>query len=216
MMESISIIGAAALAAAALASLLLLHHLIFRPKVTPRVRMRLLFGLGVLPAAAAALSTAEGMHRTTERTFCGSCHVMTEHLKDVENPESTSLAARHGRNHMNGPTNCYVCHADYGMLGYPLTKLNGMKHVYHYYIGHYGKMPIEQALKEIRVAKPFPNSNCMQCHSGKLDSFKHVREHTALEEDLLSNKVACASAGCHGYSHPFNKQQEQEQEHAQR
>lgn len=187
------------------AAALLVDYLIRRPKLNARVRMRLLFGLGVLPLATAAASTAYGMHRTTERTFCGSCHVMSAHEGDVNNPESTSLASRHGRNKMFGETNCYICHADYGMLGYPLTKLNGLSHVYHYYIGSYGKLTLEESLRIIRVNKPYPNSNCMQCHSGKLDSFKSVREHRALEADLTSNKVACASAGCHGYSHPFNK-----------
>jgi cytochrome c-type protein NapC len=177
--------------------------------------MRLLFGLGVFPAACAAASTFYGMHRTTERSFCGSCHVMTVHQTDAEDPESNSLSARHARNPMFGGTNCYTCHADYGMLGYPMTKLGGMKHVYMYYLGGYGKMPIEEALKDIRVAKPYPNSNCMQCHSGGLASFKAVREHKALQEDLLTNRVACASAGCHGYSHPFNKNLPAE-EHAQR
>jgi cytochrome c-type protein NapC len=167
--------------------------------------MRLLFGLAMLPAAAAAASTAYGMHRTTERSFCGSCHVMSKHLADAEDPQSTSLAARHARNPMFGQTNCYVCHADYGMLGYPLTKLNGLKHVYHYSLGDYGDMPVDKALAEIRVVKPYPNSNCMQCHSGNLESFKGVREHRALKEDVLTNRVACASPGCHGYSHPFNK-----------
>lgn len=211
MHDSMSLPAVLTLICAAAAALILLHYLIRRPRLDARVRMRLLFGLGVLPAAAAAASTAYGMHRTTERSFCGSCHVMSKHLSDAEDPASTSLAARHARNAMFGGTNCYVCHADYGMLGYPLTKLTGMKHVYHYYLGDYGDMPMDQALKEIRVVKPYPNSNCMQCHSGGLDSFKNVREHRALEEDLLTNKVACASAGCHGYSHPFNKDAEGEE-----
>jgi nitrate/TMAO reductase-like tetraheme cytochrome c subunit len=204
-MHELSLAAVLTLVLAAVAALTLLHYLVRRPKLDARVRMQLLFGLGVFPVATAAASTAYGMHRTTERSFCGSCHVMGKHQSDVDDPASGSLAARHGRNNMFGQSNCYTCHADYGMLGYPLTKLNGMKHVYHYYIGHYGKMPLDEALRVIRVNKPFPNSNCMQCHSGQLDSFKAVREHRALEADLLTNTVACASAGCHGYSHPFNK-----------
>lgn len=214
-MHELSLAAVLTLVSAAIAALILIQYLIRRPRLNARVRMQLLFGLGVFPMATAAASTAYGMHRTTERSFCGSCHVMSKHEADVDDKESTSLASRHGRNKMFGATNCYICHADYGMLGYPLTKLNGMKHVYHYYIGAYGKMPLEEALKEIRVNKPYPNSNCMECHSGGLDSFENVREHRALQQDLLTNKVACASAGCHGYSHPFNKDQPAE-EHAQR
>ena len=214
-MHELSLAAVLTLVLAGIAALILIQYLIRRPKLNARVRMQLLFGLGVFPMATAAASTAYGMHRTTERSFCGSCHVMSKHESDVDDPNSTSLASRHGRNKMFGQNNCYICHADYGMLGYPLTKLNGMKHVYHYYIGEYGKMPLAEALKEIRVKKPYPNSNCMECHSGGLGSFKEVREHRALEQDLLTNTVACASAGCHGYSHPFNKDQSAE-EHAQR
>lgn len=214
-MQELSLAAVLTLALAAIAAIILVEYLIRRPKLTAAVRMQLLFGLGVFPLGAAAASTAYGMHRTTERSFCGSCHVMTAHQQDAEDPESNSLAARHARNPMFGGSNCYVCHADYGMLGYPLTKLNGMGHVYHYYIGKYGDMTLKEALSEIRVKKPYPNSNCMQCHSGGLASFKAVREHRALQEDLLANKVACASAGCHGYSHPFSKSQPAE-EHAQR
>lgn len=205
MTSEISPVGIATLATAAIASLLLLHHVLFRPKLSGATRVRLLLGLGIFPAATAALNTAEGMHRTTTREFCGSCHVMQEHLKDAINPESLSLASRHGRNAFIGESNCYVCHANYGMLGYPLTKLTGMKHVYMYYFAGYRAMPLEQAVREIKIASPYPNSNCMQCHSGRLESWRDVREHTALLEDLEANKVACASAGCHGYSHPFSK-----------
>jgi cytochrome c-type protein NapC len=211
-----SILGITTLATAALAAVLLIHHLVVRPKLGTGTRVRLLLGLGIFPLITTVVNTAEGMHRTTTREFCGSCHVMIEHLKDVENPESLSLASRHGRNSYIGESNCYVCHANYGMLGYPLTKLTGMKHVYYYYFGGYIRMPIEQAVAEIRINKPYPNSNCMQCHSGKLESWRNVREHRAMLEDLEANRVACASAGCHGYSHPFSKQAQKAQEHATR
>lgn len=194
---------------------MLLGFLIRDPPLTARVRARLFFALGVLPLAATTTSTAFGLHRTTEREFCGSCHVMTTHLSDAMDPESMSLAARHSRNQFTGAQACYVCHSDYGAYGYPLTKLNGLNHVYQYYLKGYRAMSLEQFHKEVRTAKPYPNSNCMRCHSGGLDSFQSVREHRALEKDLKANTVACASAGCHGYSHPFNKK-EGSREHARR
>ena len=211
----ISPLGWVALVCCALSAVVLLGFLIANPPLTAQVRMRLLFALGVFPLAATATSTAYGLHRTTERSFCGSCHVMTTHLEDAVNPESNSLAARHARNKFTGEQACYVCHSDYSMLGYPLTKLNGLNHVYQYYLNGYKEMPLEQFHREVRVARPYPNANCMQCHSGALDSFQNVREHRALQQDLQANNVACASAGCHGYSHPFNKQQPAP-EHAQK
>jgi nitrate/TMAO reductase-like tetraheme cytochrome c subunit len=201
--------GALAIASAAVAALLLLHHIIFRPKLVGLTRMKLLLGLGVFPFVAAVSTTASGMQRTTEREFCGSCHVMDTHLSDLKDPQSLGLAARHGRNEQMGPHACYVCHADYGMLGYPLTKLTGMSHVYHYYLGGYRSWSLEKFHAEVRVAKPYPNANCRQCHSGTLSSFLNVKDHIGVAEELEKNTVSCASAGCHGVAHPFSKKPEE-------
>ena len=62
---------------------------------------------------------------------------------------------------------------------------------------------------EVRVAKPYPNANCQQCHSGTLDSFKNTPEHRAIAEELAANRVSCASAGCHGVAHPFSKRKDE-------
>lgn len=204
-----TLMGAVALGTAALAALLLVHHLALRPKLTPGTRLKLLLALAVFPFISAVATTGSGMQRTTEREFCGSCHVMAAHLKDVEDPKSQSLAARHARNPMMGPHACYTCHADYGMLGYPMTKLTGMSHVWHYYPGGYRHWSLERFLAEVRVAKPYPNANCRQCHSGTLDSFKNAKEHRAMAEELEQNRVSCASAGCHGVAHPFSKRPEE-------
>lgn len=201
--------GALTLVTAAIAASIQLHHLIFRPKLTAGVRMRLLLGLAVFPFMAAVASTGSGMMRTTEPTFCGSCHVMETHLQDLQDPKSTSLASRHSRSHIIGPTACYTCHADYGMLGYPLTKLTGMMHVYHYYLGGFRSWSLEKFHAEIRTARPYPNQNCQQCHSGTLASFLNVKEHVSLADELAQNKVSCASAGCHGVAHPFSKTKEE-------
>jgi cytochrome c-type protein NapC len=197
--------GALALASAAAAAILLLHHLIVRPKLLAATRIKLLLGLAVFPFVAAVSTTASGMQRTTEREFCGSCHVMETHLSDLKDPNSLSLASRHGRNASFGEHACYTCHADYGMLGYPLTKLTGMKHVYFYYFGGYRQMSLEKFHEEVRIAKPYPNANCQQCHSGTLASFSNVRDHLGVLEELKANKVSCASAGCHGVAHRFSK-----------
>lgn len=204
-MSAPSPIGLLAIGTAGVAALLLLHHLVTRPPLTPAVRLRLLLGLAVFPFIAAVSSTASGLQRTTERSFCGSCHVMETHLSDLESASSPGLAARHARNPHMGPTACYTCHADYGMYGYPLTKITGMMHVYNYYLGGYSSWSLEKFHAEVRTAKPYPNANCRQCHSGTLTSFVNVKEHAALAEELEQNKVSCASAGCHGAAHAFSK-----------
>jgi len=183
----------------------LVHFLVRRPPLELRTKLVLALGLGLLPLLAALTTTVEGMERTTERQFCGSCHVMQAHVQDAENPDSTSLASRHARNPFFGARNCYVCHADYGLVGYPTTKLNGLKHVYHYYLGDYHALTLEQALPRLHLYKPYDNTNCRQCHSGEDPLWLEVPEHVSLSAELRSNEISCASGGCHGYAHPFSK-----------
>jgi cytochrome c-type protein NapC len=202
----LSVISLAAIAAA---TAILIAFLWKKPLIDLRIKLWLFAGLGVFPFLGATSSTIAGMETTTERPFCGSCHVMQEHYADSENPDSQSLAARHSRNPMFGDRSCYVCHADYGMYGYALTKAGGMRHVYEYYLGGYGKMAMEEAREKIHIRKPYDNKNCRQCHTATLADWKRVPEHTSLREELESNEVSCASAGCHGFAHPFFKSKEE-------
>jgi nitrate/TMAO reductase-like tetraheme cytochrome c subunit len=197
---------AVTLIAAGAAALVLVRYLVVKPRLDLRVKLMLLLGLGVLPAISAGASTVAGMETTTHRTFCGSCHVMSAHFADTGDPKSQSLAARHSRNPFFGDRSCYVCHADYGMLGYVLTKAGGLRHVYLYYLGGYRQMTLEQAEREIHLIKPYDNTNCRQCHTETGHDWKRVPDHRSLEAELRTNKVSCASVGCHGYAHPFNKQ----------
>jgi len=134
---------------------------------------------------------------------------MDAHYQDAVNPQKQSLAARHSRNALFGEHSCYVCHADYGMYGYAMTKTGGMRHVYEYYLGGYSKLSLAQALKVIHLRKPYDNLNCRQCHTTTLRGWRSVPDHDALKAELFSNKVSCASAGCHGFAHPFDKGEQQ-------
>jgi len=198
------------LVCAAVAAAILIRHLVRRPALNLTNKLWLFAGLGVLPALSATTSTITGMHATTERQFCGSCHVMSAHYEDSGNPKSQSLAARHSRNPFFGDRSCYVCHADYGMYGYAATKTGGLRHVYYYYLGGYRNMPLEEAERDIRLAKPYDNTNCRQCHTTSPADWNRVPEHRALAQELAENTVSCASAGCHGYAHPFNKSAQKE------
>jgi cytochrome c-type protein NapC len=198
-------IGVVALLSAGVAASILLVYLIRKPVANLRTKLWLFLGLGVFPAITGASSTVGGMQATTHRHFCGSCHVMTAHFEDTLDPASQSLAARHSRNPFFGGKSCYVCHADYGMYGYAMTKVAGMRHVYEYYLRGYKDMPLEQAKKVIRLLKPYDNTNCRQCHTTTLHDWRRVPDHESLKAEVESNKVSCASAGCHGYAHPFTK-----------
>jgi len=199
-------IGIVALLSAAVAAVILIVYLVRRPPSNLRTKLWLLLGLGVLPGIAGASSTVTGMAATTHRPFCGSCHVMTAHFQDTLDPKSQSLAARHSRNPFFGGKSCYICHADYGMYGYAMTKAAGLRHVYEYYLGGYRAMSLEKAKKTIRLIKPYDNTNCRQCHTTTIQDWRRVPDHEALKPELDSNRVSCASAGCHGYAHPFTKE----------
>lgn len=197
--------GITALAAAAFAAIIIVVFLVKRPALDLRVKLWLLLGLGALPALAGTSSTAAGMTRTTERSFCGSCHVMGAHFEDASNPRSQSLAARHSRNPFFGDRSCYTCHADYGMFGYVMTKKAGMRHVFGYYFGGYRQMTLEEAKQKIHLLERYDNTNCRQCHTTTLHDWRRVPDHESLAAQLETNQVSCASAGCHGYAHPFTK-----------
>ena len=117
---------------------------------------------------------------------------------------SSTLASRHARNPSFGDENCYRCHEDYGMFGTVTTKLGGMRHVYEY-LRAYHSMTLDEAVPTIHIRKPFPNSNCMQCHSTEGDLWLSQPDHARLLKEIRSGEASCASEGCHGPAHPFSK-----------
>jgi cytochrome c-type protein NapC len=185
-------------------AIICLGYLVVRPELNAASKLWLLLGLGVFPIGAAVSGNIEGYEAMKSREFCGSCHVMIPHKEDSENPASTSLAARHARNSLFGAENCYACHADYGMFGTVTTKLGGMRHVW-LYATEYRNTPLEEAKKAIHLRKPFPNQNCMQCHSTNLEIWNRAPDHKAALEDVRASRVSCASGGCHNFAHPMTK-----------
>jgi cytochrome c-type protein NapC len=191
-----------ALSCAALSAIILVTYLVVRPPLVRWTKIWLSLGLGVFPVGVAITGNYEGFEATKARSFCGSCHVMSLHAVDSDDPASHSLASRHGRNPMFGNENCYACHADYGMFGTLVTKMGGMRHVWLYYT-QYFDVPIEEAKKTITLRAPYPNGNCMQCHSTRDDLWLKVGDHKASLDDVRAGRVSCAGAGCHGLAHPF-------------
>jgi cytochrome c-type protein NapC len=187
------------------AAAIVVGYLVKRPALSAATKVWLLFGLGVLPIGAAATGNIQGYETTKQRSFCGSCHVMEPQAGDARNLASPSLASRHGRNALFGDESCYMCHADYGMYGTVTTKLGGMRHVWHYYAEYRG-MSVEESKKHIHLYKPFPNATCMHCHSTETDVWNKVADHRSSLADVRSDRVSCASEGCHGYAHPVTRE----------
>jgi cytochrome c-type protein NapC len=201
-------VGWLSVASALFAAIILVSHLVRRPKLTQErgvsTKLWLLFGLGVFPIASAGTANIEGFKATQSRTFCGSCHVMQPHALDSEDPSSRSLAAIHARNHSFGEDNCYTCHKDYGMYGYVLTKAGGMRHVY-LYLTEFHSVPIEEAKRIIRVRAPLPNANCMYCHTTTAPRWQSIPDHASSLDAVRKGTIGCASPGCHGFAHPLTK-----------
>jgi hypothetical protein len=195
-------LAVATLLFAAIAAALIVYYLWRRPPLTTPVKLLLLAALGLFPLATAGTGNLAGFEATTERRFCGGCHVMRPWVEDADDPRSTTLAARHARNQLFGDRNCYTCHADYGMFGTINTKLGGLRHVMAYYGQGYSKLTIDEALRTIEIYQPFPNATCTHCHSTEVPGWRAVPDHKAVLEP--GRDVSCASSGCHGPAHPFS------------
>lgn len=187
------------------AASIVLWYLIFSPPLVRMTKMVLLFGIAVFPIGASMATSYVSFETTTHRSFCAGCHLMTPYTEDSTTRTSTTLASRHARNETFGPQNCYRCHSEYGMFGTILTKLNGMKHVYYYYIGGWKNLTIEDSVGKIHIAKPFRNKSCMVCHSTETPYFNNVNDHKGALSDIQNEVTSCASEGCHGPAHPFSK-----------
>jgi nitrate/TMAO reductase-like tetraheme cytochrome c subunit len=201
-LDVVSVLAGLTLGVSAVAAGILIVYWVKQPRLDLKWRLLLFLAIALLPTVAAGTSTTEALNVTSERQFCGSCHVMEAHYNDAIDPASMSLAARHTRNEAFGEHSCYQCHAEYGMLGYPLTKLNGLRHVWHYYFGEYGSMTLEEALPKLHTYKPYPNGNCTHCHTGSGKLWLAVPDHRAVDAHVRAGTVSCASIGCHGAPHP--------------
>ena len=194
-----------AIAGAAFAAPILIWYLVRRPTTTRAAKVLLLLGIGVFPLLTAGSGNYAGFEATKSRRFCGSCHVMTPYAADSMDPNSTSLAAIHGRNQAFGAESCYTCHADYGMFGTVVTKMGGMRHVY-LYLTEFRNKTLAEAKAEIHILRPFPSSTCRRCHTTSAPKWSEVGDHAALLKELRAGEVGCVGEGCHGPAHPWSKQ----------
>jgi nitrate/TMAO reductase-like tetraheme cytochrome c subunit len=151
----------------------------------------LFFGLAVLPIVVIFFGYTHGLAGMETVRACGGCHVMTGHVRDLENAQSESLAAVHFKNRYIREDHCYTCHSDYGMLGTLSAKADGLGHVYHYVTGTH--------TSPIKIRQPYQNQRCLTCHDGA-QKFVNSPGHPAeVRPQLLSGEVSCLD--CHGPAH---------------
>ena len=171
-----------------------------RSGLTATSKELMFLSVGVVPLALVFFAYTYGMSASEKVDACASCHIMGPWVNDLRDPKSTTLAALHFKNRYIQEGHCYTCHSDYGMFGTVHAKWEGLGHIARYSTGIYD-LPI-------KIARPYPNWRCLNCHAGSqkfLDPAKHPKEDMA---DLMSGKTACID--CHGPAHPPQPQKKAE------
>jgi len=166
-----------------------------RGEVTATARWQLFVAVGLVPTMVGFLSFAHGLEGSTTVAACGSCHVMTPFVEDLQNVKSDTLAATHFKNRYILENHCYTCHSDYGLAGTLKAKVEGLGHVWRYTTRSYA-LPI-------KIAQPYSNVRCLGCHGGS-QKFRNAASHPKEElPNLIGGKISCLD--CHGPAHPAQK-----------
>ncbi len=160
--------------------------------VTPTARGWLFVAVGLVPLMVAFLSFAHGLEGSSTVSACGSCHVMTPFVQDLQDVKSDTLAAKHFKNRYIRESQCYTCHSDYGMFGTIKAKLDGLGHVWRYTTRSYD-LPM-------KIAQPYSNVRCLGCH-GASQKFLNAPGHPKeVMNSLMDGTVPCLT--CHRPAHP--------------
>ena len=179
-------------------SLALVALVVVRPALTSTRGGKILAFLAffLLPVLAGSMGSLEHLERSKRTEFCLSCHVMEDYGKSLHVDDASYLAAAHFQNHrVPRDQACYTCHTDYVIYGSLTSKLRGLKHVYHNYLG--------TPSQPIRLYKPYNNRECLHCHLGAR-SFEEGAVHNADPETfaaIKANRLSCVSSGCHDMVH---------------
>lgn len=205
-----------ALVGAFLSVAIIVWYLAVRPPLGRMAKVLLFLGLGVFPAGVSLMGNIAGFEYTKTANFCGSCHVMGPYVRNATDAKAESLSSAHSRNKWFGHDSCYTCHADYGMFGAISTKMNGMKHMYHYITSYVGTGPDGEGGPPLKLYKRKDleagklteaefnkqvNGMCKQCHSASNPKWLATGGHDGMVEDLRADKALCID--CHNDIHPL-------------
>jgi nitrate/TMAO reductase-like tetraheme cytochrome c subunit len=149
-----------------------------------------------LPVSFAASAIQANLSYMKRVEFCGSCHVMQNHVGSLTYDDDEPLASVHYRNnYVEQDHACYACHVSYAMFGGVRAKTNGLRHVWAFVT--------EGNQAKIELYEPYDNANCLHCH-GSSQRFLEVEDHVA-EDDFLTRvgtgELSCLHAGCHDEGH---------------
>jgi Doubled CXXCH motif (Paired_CXXCH_1). len=119
---------------------------------------------------------------------------MKPYVDDLHMPAGNSLAALHYQHRFVQGSECYTCHANYGIHGTFEAKMTGVKDVYRYVTRTY-HLPL-------KMREPFENRLCLKCHDEAKRYLAHAI-HVTLSEPLRMDQIKCS--GCHAPSHDIPK-----------
>ncbi len=149
----------------------------------------------ILPVFITVIGTSAHVENSKSTSFCLSCHVMEPYGESLRVDSRDHLPALHFQNKLVPRDQaCYTCHTTYTMFGDLNAKLQGMKHVYVYYLG----TPSEP----IELYSDYNNRECLHCHQGAR-SFEDNEDHMDLRKDLGSNEISCLD--CHDLAHEIEE-----------
>ena len=155
-------------------------------------------GLCLIPLAMLPLANVAMLRYSTSDAFCATCHrAMQPYFTDMRDPRGRALAAIHFRDRAMPGTNCYGCHADFGITGMVTAKLAGVRDAWVNLGGAY------------RLPNPagdrFSNRLCLKCHAQSarfLAIDAHLEDNRHIAADLLSDASSCQE--CHGPGHQID------------
>ncbi len=179
--------------------------LVYQWKVLSGIAKKLLafVCLGMVPVAWGTVVIYYDLTQVQSVSFCSKCHIMTKYVDSLNVNSSDPLSAVHYQNNwVPQETACYTCHTQYTMFGPVEAKINGLKHLYVYYI--------EGAPEKIKAYKRYENRDCLRCH-GKAKRFHKVGKHRIPEgtiEKLERNEKSCLEKDCHEISHQLANRKE--------
>lgn len=171
---------------------------------TPRARKFIsLFTLGIFPVFWGTGVVFHNLEQVKTVEFCSQCHVMTPYVESLDVDDDEAISAIHYQNNwVPQKEACYSCHTNYTMFGPVNAKLNGLLHLYVYYI--------KGAPDKITLYDEYKNSNCLRCH-GPARRFAEVTAHSAgkdMQTKIRSGEKSCLSKGCHDIAHLLESDEE--------
>lgn len=176
--------------------LILIALALRRPPLGSRASLRdhasAFIALAALPVMITGLGLSNHLERSKSTSFCLSCHVMEPYGESLRvDPADGHVPASHFQNkRIPRQQACFACHTQYTMFGDLKAKIQGVKHLYVYYLG---TVP-----EQIELYQPYRNRECLWCHADAR-SFEENELHADIREELQSDQTSCLE--CHGAAH---------------